>query len=127
MEDAIRIDANKRALAEDNLHNQDLLFHELVSARIASKRTVEDVATCLGITPSVVEALEDGRVELTLADLRQYAYAVGALLSYRVRPNYVRELTNLTQRIAGTSREWNNTLAGSSWKSVTPAVIATRG
>ena len=93
---AARMEARKRSLAEDNLQSQDQLFHDLVNARKQSGKSVAQVAECLGVSVDVVRALEEGRVEITLADLRQYAYAVEALVSYRVRPNYIRDLGVLT-------------------------------
>lgn len=109
----------KKVLAEDNLHCQELLFHELAAARVESGASIEEVADCLGIPVDVALAVEDGRVELTLADLRQYAYAVGALVSYRVRPAYVRELGDLPT--PGHSSDWNDALKDSSWKSWSPS------
>lgn len=125
-----RLESRRRSLAEDNLHNQDQLFHDLVSARLQSGKSVDEVAACLGISVDVVHALEDGRVELTLADLRQYAYAVEALLSYRVRPNYVRELNSLTASLhaADSSSHWNSFSSKvlPSWKAAQVPVTAVR-
>lgn len=125
-----RPESRRQSLAEDNLHNQDQLFQDLVHARQQSGKTVDEVAACLGISVDVVEALEDGRVELTLADLRQYAYAVEALVSYRVRPNYIREFTSLTAALhaADSSSNWKtfSSKVLPSWKTTQTPVTTGR-
>ena len=72
-------------LAKANLDNQVALIGELRQARIDAGISIEQAAETLGIAPSLVEAVEGFRVDLTLTDLRQYAYACNAVIEYVVQ------------------------------------------
>lgn len=67
-----------------NLSNQQDLIDDLKRAREENGISLEQAAQMLGIEVSLLEAVEGFRVELSLTDLRQYAYACGAVIEYSV-------------------------------------------
>lgn len=71
--------------ARKNLDNQINLIAGLKQARIDSGITVEQAADTLGITVSLLEAVEGFRVDLSMTDLRQYAYACNAVIEYSIQ------------------------------------------
>lgn len=75
-----------QAIADRNVHAQTGLLAALIAVRTGKGMSVEDVAGILGVEPAAVEAVEDGSVEMNLAELRAYAYAVGAVVEYDVVP-----------------------------------------
>lgn len=68
-----------------NLSNQQDLINELKEARESNGISLEKAAEVLGIEVSLLEAVEGFRVELSMSDLRQYAYACGAVIEYSVK------------------------------------------
>lgn len=72
-------------VARQNLDNQVALVEALKQARIASGISEEMAAEALGITVSLLQAVEGFRVDLTLTDLRQYAYACNAVIEYDIK------------------------------------------
>lgn len=75
-----------QAIADRNVHAQTGLLASLKAVRTGKGMTVEAVAETLGVEPGVIEAVEDGRKELNLTELRHYAYSVGAVVEYDVVP-----------------------------------------
>ncbi|HEX9089078.1 MAG TPA: helix-turn-helix domain-containing protein [Arthrobacter sp.] len=75
-----------QAIADRNVHAQTGLLAALKAVRTGKGMTVEAVAETLGVEPGVIEAVEDGRKELNLTELRHYAYSVGAVVEYDVVP-----------------------------------------
>lgn len=75
-----------QAIADRNLHAQTGLLAALVAVRTGKGMTMEDVAAALGVEAAAIEAVEDGRVEMNLTELRAYAFAVGAVVEYDVVP-----------------------------------------
>jgi transcriptional regulator with XRE-family HTH domain len=75
-----------QAIADRNVHAQTGLLAALTAVRTGKRMSVEDVAGILGVEPAVVESIEEGQLEMNLTELRQYAYAVGAVVEYEVVP-----------------------------------------
>jgi transcriptional regulator with XRE-family HTH domain len=75
-----------QAIADHNVHAQTGLLAALKAVRTGKGMTVEAVAGTLGVEPAVLESIEEGQLEMNLTDLRQYAYAVGAVVEYDVAP-----------------------------------------
>lgn len=75
-----------KAIADRNLHAQTGLLAALTAVRTGNGMSVEVVAGILEVEPAVVESIEEGRLEMNLTELRQYAYAVGAVVEYDVTP-----------------------------------------
>lgn len=73
-------------LAQKNLDNQITLIQALRQSRIESGISVEKAADTLGVSVSLVEAVEGFRVDLSMTDLRQYAYACNAVIEYSIKP-----------------------------------------
>lgn len=80
------LDTNGGDLAGKNLDNQMALIKSLRESRIEQGITLEKAAETLGIAVSLLEAVEGFRVELSLSDLRQYAYACNAVIDYQILP-----------------------------------------
>lgn len=78
------LDTNGGDLSWVNLNHQVKLINDLRQARIDAGISLEEAAEKLGITVSLLEAVEGNRVELSLTDLRQYAYACNAVIEYQV-------------------------------------------
>lgn len=74
-------------IAERNLHAQTGLLVALKRVRTGRGISIEAAAEILGVTPAEFEAIEDGRMELNLTELRHYAYSVGAVVDYDVVPS----------------------------------------
>lgn len=72
-------------LAQKNLDSQIALIQSLRQSRISSGISVEQAAETLGIATSLLEAVEGFRVDLSMTDLRQYAYACNAVIEYEVK------------------------------------------
>lgn len=63
------------------------LIASLQAARIEAGISCEEAAQTLGITREVFDDLEAGKIALNLTEIRQYAYAVDAVIEYDVKPN----------------------------------------
>jgi DNA-binding XRE family transcriptional regulator len=81
-----KIMADTQSTAARNVHAQTGLLAALKEVRIGKGISVEAVAAALEVDPSVIEAIEDGRKELNLTELRYYAYSIGAVVEYDVVP-----------------------------------------
>lgn len=71
-------------IAEANLAAQDKLIKDLVQVRESVGVSVVEVARTLGTTVAMVQDIESGGYEMNLTELRYYAYAVGAVVEYKV-------------------------------------------
>lgn len=100
----------EQSLADDNLQSQGTLWDLLNKARQESGRSDEDVARLLNVPLELLEAVEGGRVNVTLSDLREYAYAIDALISYRVVSRYSEKLE--AHRTDITQKPWHDKLPG---------------
>lgn len=78
--------AETQTIADRNVHAQTGLLAALKKVRTGKGVSVEAAAEILNVTPDEFEAIEDGRVELNLTELRHYAYSVGAVVEYDVVP-----------------------------------------
>lgn len=76
--------ANSQLVSDANNNYQKKLLHDLVEARRLRGRTVEEVAQLLHATAEVIEDIESGDYEPNLTELRQYAYAIEAVVEFRV-------------------------------------------
>ncbi|WP_445444457.1 hypothetical protein [Clavibacter sp. km3a] len=88
--DSFTIDSSPDALfqpsaAVENILHQQELFSELAEARIAAGRSVEEAAEILGVEPEILQRVEAGSEDMTLSELRQFAYAADAVISYHVQ------------------------------------------
>jgi DNA-binding XRE family transcriptional regulator len=63
---------------------QAQLIADLQAARIEAGITSEEAAKTLGIPREVFDDVEAGRIPLNLTEIREYAYAVGAVIEYSV-------------------------------------------
>lgn len=72
-------------LAESLLSNDDHLLEELVRARNASGRSLEEVALEIGVEPETLEEFESYVADPPLSVIRRYALAVDALVSHNVQ------------------------------------------
>ncbi|WP_284752635.1 hypothetical protein [Arthrobacter sp. efr-133-R2A-120] len=77
-----------QSLADVNLGAQEHLWEALSAARVDSGLTHEQVATRLGVTAELAKAIGEGRIDVTLGDLREFAFAVDAVVAYKVSPRY---------------------------------------
>lgn len=71
-------------VSDANNGYQSHLLKQLHNARRSRGRTVEEVAKLLGTDAAVVEDIESGDYEPNLTELRQYAWAIEAVIEYRV-------------------------------------------
>jgi DNA-binding XRE family transcriptional regulator len=78
--------ADTQSIADRNVHAQTGLLAALKEVRVGKGISVEAAAALLEVEPAAVEAIEDGRVELNLTELRAYAWSVGAVVEYDVVP-----------------------------------------
>lgn len=76
----------EQTIADRNLHAQSGLLTALKSVRTGKGMGVEEAAAIMGVETDVFEAIEDGRMELNLTELRHYAYSVGAVVDFDVVP-----------------------------------------
>jgi len=67
-------------LGTDLARQQTKLIRELKAVRVSSEATVTEVATTMGVDDAVVYRFEKGGTNPTLATVRRYALAVGAML-----------------------------------------------
>jgi transcriptional regulator with XRE-family HTH domain len=74
-------------VADENLLAQKNLFIAFRAARKSSGRSVDQAAELLGVSNEQYEQIESGTIDLTLAEVRQLAFAVDAVVSYRVVPD----------------------------------------
>ncbi|MDT0169566.1 hypothetical protein [Pseudarthrobacter sp. BRE9] len=95
-----------QSLADDNLQAQGHLWEALRGALVASGLSYEDVASRLGIDVDLVRAISGGRVDISLSDLREYAYAVDASITYRVIPRYSHYLETFRQLLS--EKHWHD-------------------
>lgn len=72
-------------VAQKNLDSQIALIQALRESRVASGISIEKAADTLGISVSLLEAVEGFRVDLSMTDLRQYAYACNAVIEYSIQ------------------------------------------
>jgi transcriptional regulator with XRE-family HTH domain len=69
-------------LGVDLARQQTKLIRELKAVRISSGLAVTDVAKAMGVDDAVVYRFEKGGTNPTLATVRRYALAVGAMLEF---------------------------------------------
>jgi len=69
-----------------NLLAQEALIKSLRDARVTAGLTVEEVAARLGVGVEIVQQVEAHEYDMSLTELRQYAYAVDAFIEYDVEP-----------------------------------------
>lgn len=100
-------DTAEQSLADDNLHAQDHLWESLRLALRDSGRSLDDVASRLGISVDLVRAIGEGRIDVSLSDLREYAYAVDAAVTYRVSSRYTSNLENFRRSLGGVPEHWH--------------------
>lgn len=81
---ADRSSGASQLVSDANNSFQASLFDQLHAARIARGATVEEVARLLHADTSIVEDIESGDYEPNLTELRQYAWAIEAVIEYRV-------------------------------------------
>lgn len=115
-QDGVDMSDSSSAEVVSDLNNlaQMQLVSQLQAAREAKKLTRIQVAECLGATEEMVEDIEMGHYELNLSELRHYAFAIDAVVDYRVRPNFsafLREIqaldfSSIWQR--GNSQKWRS-------------------
>jgi transcriptional regulator with XRE-family HTH domain len=74
-------------LASMNYDAQKRLVADLGAARRAARRTLEDVADSLRVDVQTVEDLESGRRSPSMRELRLWAHAADAFVSYTVTPD----------------------------------------
>lgn len=101
----------EQVLADENLRAQEHLWETLLQALKESGRSVDDVASRLGIPADLVESISKGRVDVSLSDLREYAYAVDAFISYRVTSRYTSNLETYRRSLAEVPQHWHGTTA----------------
>ncbi|UKA57510.1 helix-turn-helix domain-containing protein [Arthrobacter sp. FW306-2-2C-D06B] len=90
-----------QSLADDNLGAQEHLWESLAAARRASGLTDEQVAERLGVTAELANAIGEGRIDITLGDLREFAYAVDAVVAYKVSPRYTTTYDTFRRSLVG--------------------------
>jgi transcriptional regulator with XRE-family HTH domain len=71
--------------AVENVLHQQALFAKLREARNATGRSLEDAATLLGISTELLQQVEAGSQDMTFSELRQFAYAADAVITYHVQ------------------------------------------
>jgi transcriptional regulator with XRE-family HTH domain len=76
---------NGGKLSQENLDNQRKLISNLKINRLASGISLEQAAHTLGVSADLLDAVEGFRVDLSMTDLRQYAYACNAVIEYEVK------------------------------------------
>ncbi|WP_405475703.1 helix-turn-helix domain-containing protein [Paenarthrobacter ilicis] len=94
--------ADSQLVSDANNNSQHRLLFDLVRAREARGRTVEEVAEILGTTLDTVEDIESGDYEPNLTELRHYAYAIEAVIEFRVHACAVADLSSAKTRFS----EW---------------------
>ncbi|MFE4834456.1 hypothetical protein ACFRAU_07220 [Arthrobacter sp. NPDC056691] len=97
----------EQALADDNLRAQEHLWESLAVALRDSERSIEDVAARLGIPADLAEDISNGRVDVSLSDLREFAYAIDAFVTYRVSSRYTSNLENYRRSLANVPQHWH--------------------
>lgn len=115
-QDGVDMSDSSSAEVVSDLNNlaQMQLVSQLQAAREARKLTRSQVAECLGATEEMVEDIEMGHYELNLSELRHYAFAIDAVVDYRVRPNFsaflreiqVLDFSSIWQQ--GNSQKWRS-------------------
>lgn len=60
------------------------LLADLRAARVQAAITSVEAAKTLGISSEMFDDVEAGRIGLSLSDICEYAYAVGAVIEYSV-------------------------------------------
>jgi len=78
-----------------NLDSQHRLFELFREAIEVSGKDMDDVARELGVPTSTVEAVLSGDRDMTLTEIRQFAYAVDTVIVYQGMP---RATDNLLSR-----------------------------
>lgn len=63
---------------------QASLIADLQAARVQAGISSEDAAKTLGIPRETFDDVEAGRIGLNFTDIREYAFAVGAVIEYSV-------------------------------------------
>ena len=62
----------------------------------------------------LVRAIEDGRVNVSLSDLREYAYSIDALVTYRVVSRYSEKIEDHRRMLAtSNAKPWHSHNEGS--------------
>lgn len=73
-----------QSISDANHKNQKNLLDGLMLARRYRKLSTEDVARVLGVDTEIMADIDAGRWEFTLDELRDYAYACGAVIEYQI-------------------------------------------
>lgn len=63
---------------------QASLIADLQAARVQAGISSEEASKTLGIPREVFDDVEAGRISLNMTDIREYAFAVGAVIEYSV-------------------------------------------
>lgn len=77
---------NLHETARINLANQKGLIRDLTQARHASGRSKQVVADLLGCEVEVIDLIENFEYDMTLSEIRVYAFAVDALIEIDITP-----------------------------------------
>lgn len=104
----------EQSLADDNLDSQAHLWELLAKARLESGKSDDEVAQILGVSTELLSAIEGGRINLTLSDLREYAYSIDALVSYRVISRYSEKLEGHRADIS--NKPWHKDSSPDYWE-----------
>ncbi|WP_157365102.1 helix-turn-helix domain-containing protein [Arthrobacter sp. QXT-31] len=90
--------ANTQLVSDANNSSQHKLLMDLAKARMMRGLTVQKVAELLGATTEIVEDIESGDYEPNLTELRQYAYAIEAVVEFRVHACAVESLSRISEK-----------------------------
>lgn len=107
------------ALASSNYEAQEWLVRELHRAFKMSQLTLAELAQELELSEEEAQAWIDGDVDLRLSDLRHFANAIDAHVTYRVaavKTKYIERFSGMTG--AGMWQESHSQL----WKSEAPTL-----
>lgn len=99
-------------VSDANNASQSRLFEQLVAARLAKGVSVDDVARLLHAETSIVEDIESGDYEPNLTELRQYAWAIEAVIDFRVHACAAEPLARFRSHMMAVSvsdEVWNST------------------
>lgn len=80
-------DECEQLVADINYSAIEDLLSSLLSTRLASGRSLTEVAATLDAPEEMVNDIETGNYELSLEELREYLYAIDAVASFKIVPN----------------------------------------
>lgn len=89
----------RATVASMNLEAQHQLFTMLNAAVRASGQTPEEVADRLGVETYVVHEILDGDRDMTLTEIRHFAFSVDACVTYRVTPRMTSTLVAMSKAV----------------------------